>query len=53
MHMRWKDGSVVHVYVTAEECRQYEEKMLQALVTFQNRYSVATASVFHTLTRLW
>ncbi|XP_041913591.1 von Willebrand factor A domain-containing protein 3B-like isoform X2 [Alosa sapidissima] len=37
VHMRWKDGSVVHVYVTAEECRQYEEKMHQALVVLQRR----------------
>ncbi|XP_062411395.1 von Willebrand factor A domain-containing protein 3B-like [Sardina pilchardus] len=37
VHMRWKDGSVVHVYVTAEECRQYEEKMHQALLILQKR----------------
>ncbi|XP_042564864.1 von Willebrand factor A domain-containing protein 3B isoform X2 [Clupea harengus] len=37
VHMRWKDGSVVHVYVTAEECRQYEEKMLKALGALQRR----------------
>ncbi|KAL2089979.1 hypothetical protein ACEWY4_014667 [Coilia grayii] len=37
VHMRWKDGSVAHVYVTAEKCRQYEEKMLKALEALQER----------------
>ncbi|XP_029107150.1 von Willebrand factor A domain-containing protein 3B [Scleropages formosus] len=36
-HMTWKDGSVVHVYVTAKKCRWYEDMMKQALATLQRR----------------
>lgn len=31
VHVLWKDGSVVHVYISKEKCRWYEEKMKTAL----------------------
>ncbi|XP_036401419.1 von Willebrand factor A domain-containing protein 3B-like [Megalops cyprinoides] len=36
-HMKWKDGSVVHVHVTAEKCRWYEDQMRMALANMQRR----------------
>ncbi|KAJ8407275.1 hypothetical protein AAFF_G00278490 [Aldrovandia affinis] len=36
-HKKWKDGSVVHVYVSAEKCRWYEKRMEAALVNMQRR----------------
>ncbi|XP_048388158.1 von Willebrand factor A domain-containing protein 3B-like [Stegostoma tigrinum] len=36
-HTRWKDGSVMHVYITAEKCKQYRQKMKMALDQFQRR----------------
>ncbi|XP_032297482.1 von Willebrand factor A domain-containing protein 3B isoform X2 [Coturnix japonica] len=37
VHTFWKDGSVVHVYVTTEKYRQYEEKMRAALRQVEGR----------------
>ncbi|XP_028856991.1 von Willebrand factor A domain-containing protein 3B-like isoform X1 [Denticeps clupeoides] len=37
VHMRWKDGSVVHVYVTDGKCRKYEEQMNRALINMNKR----------------
>ncbi|XP_071286972.1 von Willebrand factor A domain-containing protein 3B isoform X2 [Agelaius tricolor] len=37
VHTLWKDGSVVHVYVTTEKYRQYEEKMRTALRQVEGR----------------
>ncbi|XP_063058137.1 von Willebrand factor A domain-containing protein 3B-like [Engraulis encrasicolus] len=42
VHMRWKDGSVVHVYVTAEKCRRYEEEMLKAIEAMRRRINWLT-----------
>ncbi|MBN3299629.1 VWA3B protein, partial [Amia calva] len=36
-HTKWKDGSVVHVYVTAEKCKWYEDRMKTALTNLQKR----------------
>ncbi|XP_048453851.1 von Willebrand factor A domain-containing protein 3B-like [Rhincodon typus] len=36
-HTWWKDGSVMHVYITAEKCKQYRQKMKTALDQFQRR----------------
>ncbi|KAG9348944.1 hypothetical protein JZ751_029261, partial [Albula glossodonta] len=36
-HMKWKDDSVVHVYVSAEKCREYEQRMKAALDNLQRR----------------
>ena len=38
--VRWRDGKVVHVQVTPELHRNYEQKMLVALRAVQNRYIV-------------
>ncbi|XP_010221936.1 PREDICTED: von Willebrand factor A domain-containing protein 3B [Tinamus guttatus] len=37
VHAFWKDGSVVHVHVTTEKYRQYEEKMRTALRQVEGR----------------
>ncbi|KAJ8351781.1 hypothetical protein SKAU_G00232570 [Synaphobranchus kaupii] len=37
VHMRWKDGSLAHVYVSADKCRRYEERMKTALENMQRR----------------
>uniref|UniRef100_A0A8D2MT37 VWFA domain-containing protein n=1 Tax=Zonotrichia albicollis TaxID=44394 RepID=A0A8D2MT37_ZONAL len=37
VHTLWKDGSVVHVYVTAEKYKQYKEKMRTALRQVEGR----------------
>ncbi|XP_016155190.1 PREDICTED: von Willebrand factor A domain-containing protein 3B isoform X2 [Ficedula albicollis] len=37
VHTLWKDGSVVHVYVTTEKYKQYEEKMRTALRQVEGR----------------
>ncbi|XP_048818082.1 von Willebrand factor A domain-containing protein 3B [Lagopus muta] len=37
VHTFWKDGSVVHVYVTTEKYKQYEEKMRTALRQVEGR----------------
>ncbi|XP_040511303.1 von Willebrand factor A domain-containing protein 3B isoform X2 [Gallus gallus] len=37
VHTFWKDGSVVHVYVTKEKYKQYEEKMRTALRLMEGR----------------
>ncbi|XP_014815694.1 PREDICTED: von Willebrand factor A domain-containing protein 3B [Calidris pugnax] len=37
VHTFWKDGSVVHVYVSAEKLKQYEEKMRAALRQMEGR----------------
>ncbi|XP_064358080.1 von Willebrand factor A domain-containing protein 3B isoform X2 [Dromaius novaehollandiae] len=37
IHTFWKDGSVVHVHVTSEKYKQYEEKMRTALRQVQGR----------------
>ncbi|EMP32473.1 von Willebrand factor A domain-containing protein 3B [Chelonia mydas] len=37
VHTYWKDGSVVHVYVSTEKYRQYEEKMKNALGLMERR----------------
>ncbi|XP_074839385.1 von Willebrand factor A domain-containing protein 3B [Carettochelys insculpta] len=37
VHTYWKDGSVVHVYVSAEKYRQYEERMKNALGQMERR----------------
>ncbi|KAM8977452.1 von Willebrand factor A domain-containing protein 3B [Pelodytes ibericus] len=37
VHALWKDGSVVHVYVSKEKCRWYEEKMTSALELIRRR----------------
>ncbi|XP_078514366.1 von Willebrand factor A domain-containing protein 3B [Lissotriton helveticus] len=37
VHARWKDGSVVHVYVTSEKCRWYEERMKNAIEQLERR----------------
>ncbi|XP_030646945.1 von Willebrand factor A domain-containing protein 3B-like [Chanos chanos] len=37
VHMQWKDGSVVHVNISAEKCRRYEERMRTALTAIQRR----------------
>ena len=36
--VRWKDGRVVHVQVTPEVHRNYEQRMQVALNSFQQRY---------------
>ncbi|XP_072898034.1 von Willebrand factor A domain-containing protein 3B-like [Hemitrygon akajei] len=36
-HTQWKDGSVMHVYITAEKCKQYQQKMKTALEQMQRR----------------
>ncbi|XP_006137480.3 von Willebrand factor A domain-containing protein 3B isoform X1 [Pelodiscus sinensis] len=37
VHTYWKDGSVVHVYVSTEKYRQYEERMKNALGQMERR----------------
>ncbi|OXB57503.1 hypothetical protein ASZ78_000235 [Callipepla squamata] len=37
VHTFWKDGSVVHVYVTTEKYKQYEKKMRTALRQVERR----------------
>ncbi|XP_063999602.1 von Willebrand factor A domain-containing protein 3B [Pogoniulus pusillus] len=37
VHTFWKDGSVVHVYVSSEKYKQYEEKMRTALRQMEGR----------------
>ncbi|XP_072709363.1 von Willebrand factor A domain-containing protein 3B [Ciconia boyciana] len=37
VHTFWKDGSVVHVYVSTEKYKQYEEKMRSALRQVEGR----------------
>ncbi|KAM6419820.1 von Willebrand factor A domain-containing protein 3B [Pluvialis apricaria] len=37
VHTFWKDGSVVHVYVSTEKYKQYEEKMRTALRQVERR----------------
>ncbi|XP_058656332.1 von Willebrand factor A domain-containing protein 3B [Ammospiza caudacuta] len=37
VHTLWKDGSVVHVYVTTEKYKQYKEKMRTALRQVEGR----------------
>uniref|UniRef100_A0A493TYA6 von Willebrand factor A domain containing 3B n=1 Tax=Anas platyrhynchos platyrhynchos TaxID=8840 RepID=A0A493TYA6_ANAPP len=37
VHTFWKDGSVVHVYVTTEKYKRYEEKMRTALRRVEGR----------------
>ncbi|XP_055492408.1 von Willebrand factor A domain-containing protein 3B-like [Leucoraja erinacea] len=36
-HTQWKDGSVMHVYITAEKCKQYQQRMKAALEQMQRR----------------
>nr|XP_015219502.1 PREDICTED: von Willebrand factor A domain-containing protein 3B isoform X2 [Lepisosteus oculatus] len=36
-HTQWKDGSVVHVYVSAEKCKWYEDRMNAVLENLQKR----------------
>ncbi|XP_068929159.1 von Willebrand factor A domain-containing protein 3B [Petaurus breviceps papuanus] len=37
VHTPWKDGTIVHVYVTADKCKAYEEKMSNALELIEKR----------------
>ncbi|XP_068251272.1 von Willebrand factor A domain-containing protein 3B [Nyctibius grandis] len=37
VHTFWKDGSIVHVYVSTEKYKQYEEKMRMALRQVEGR----------------
>ncbi|XP_043853027.1 von Willebrand factor A domain-containing protein 3B [Dromiciops gliroides] len=37
VHTPWKDGTMVHVYVTADKCKAYEEKMSSALELIEKR----------------
>ncbi|CAN8196432.1 unnamed protein product [Coccothraustes coccothraustes] len=37
VHTLWKDGSVVHVYVTTEKYKQYKEKMRKTLRQVEGR----------------
>ncbi|XP_032536578.1 von Willebrand factor A domain-containing protein 3B isoform X7 [Chiroxiphia lanceolata] len=37
VHTLWKDGSVVHIYVSTEKYKQYEEKMRTALRQVERR----------------
>ncbi|XP_027530665.1 von Willebrand factor A domain-containing protein 3B isoform X3 [Neopelma chrysocephalum] len=37
VHTPWKDGSVVHIYVSTEKYKQYEEKMRTALRQVEGR----------------
>ncbi|XP_010078959.1 PREDICTED: von Willebrand factor A domain-containing protein 3B, partial [Pterocles gutturalis] len=37
VHTVWKDGSIVHVYVSTEKYKQYEEKMRTALRQVERR----------------
>ncbi|XP_039246499.1 von Willebrand factor A domain-containing protein 3B isoform X4 [Pipra filicauda] len=37
VHTLWKDGSVVHIYVSTEKYKQYEEKMRTALRQMEGR----------------
>ncbi|XP_028938819.2 von Willebrand factor A domain-containing protein 3B isoform X3 [Ornithorhynchus anatinus] len=37
VHVPWKDGSLVHVYITAEKCKAYEERMGLALEHIDRR----------------
>nr|XP_033805407.1 von Willebrand factor A domain-containing protein 3B [Geotrypetes seraphini] len=37
VHAYWKDGSVVHVYISSEKCRWYEERMTTALKQMEKR----------------
>ncbi|XP_071991810.1 von Willebrand factor A domain-containing protein 3B isoform X2 [Engystomops pustulosus] len=37
VHVLWKDGSVVHVHISKEKCRWYEEKMMAALDAINRR----------------
>ncbi|KAM4702020.1 von Willebrand factor A domain-containing protein 3B [Discoglossus pictus] len=37
VHAHWKDGSVVHVYISKEKYRWYEEKMKTALEQMERR----------------
>ncbi|XP_078077591.1 von Willebrand factor A domain-containing protein 3B-like [Mustelus asterias] len=36
-HTQWKDGSVMHVYITAEKCKAYQQRMKTALDQIQRR----------------
>ncbi|XP_043548729.1 von Willebrand factor A domain-containing protein 3B-like [Chiloscyllium plagiosum] len=36
-HTRWKNGSVMHVYITAEKRKQYKQRMKTALDQIQRR----------------
>ncbi|XP_067841899.1 von Willebrand factor A domain-containing protein 3B-like [Heptranchias perlo] len=36
-HTQWKDGSVMHVYITAEKCKQYQQSMKTVLDQIQRR----------------
>ncbi|XP_058885475.1 von Willebrand factor A domain-containing protein 3B-like isoform X2 [Acipenser ruthenus] len=36
-HTKWRDGSVVHMYITAEKCKWYEGRMKTALDHLQKR----------------
>ncbi|XP_041115955.1 von Willebrand factor A domain-containing protein 3B-like [Polyodon spathula] len=36
-HTKWRDGSVVHMYITAEKCKWYEGRMKTALNHLQKR----------------
>lgn len=50
--MRWKDGKVVHVQVTPELHRNYEQKILTTLRAVQNRIdwlSQGSRALFGTL----
>ncbi|XP_040281056.1 von Willebrand factor A domain-containing protein 3B [Bufo bufo] len=37
VHMLWEDGSVVHVHISKEKCRWYEEKLKTALDKMNRR----------------
>ncbi|KAM4795957.1 von Willebrand factor A domain-containing protein 3B [Rhinophrynus dorsalis] len=37
VHTHWKDGSVVHLYISKEKCRWYEERMKTALEQMERR----------------
>ncbi|XP_069748600.1 LOW QUALITY PROTEIN: von Willebrand factor A domain-containing protein 3B-like [Narcine bancroftii] len=37
VHTLWKDGSVMHVHITAEKCKQYKKRMKIALEQMQQR----------------
>ncbi|XP_067889388.1 von Willebrand factor A domain-containing protein 3B-like isoform X2 [Heterodontus francisci] len=36
-HTQWKDGSVMHVYISAEKCKQYQRRMKTTLDQIQRR----------------
>ncbi|XP_075053819.1 von Willebrand factor A domain-containing protein 3B [Mixophyes fleayi] len=37
VHMLWKDGSVVHVHISKEKCRWYEDRMMTILDKIKRR----------------